>query len=110
MDAALTRRDRQLAAARAKAIARRQRRAWIRAACKDGRIDPIKLVAGKYEEHEDDLAGWKLEQLLRIVPGIGSATSAEIYEVGPFSPRQLVSSLSPQRRERLAELVEQGRR
>lgn len=109
-DAKLTRKHRQLAAAREKGVARRQRRSQLRKACKSGGVDAIKVVAGKHEEWEDDIAGWRVEQLLRIVPGIGSSTSQEIYEVGKFSPRQLVRSLNPGRREQLAELCRQGQR
>lgn len=106
----LNRRDRQLALARKKAIARRQRRAQLRAACKEKKIDAIALVRGDLEEWEDDIAGWRLEQLLRIIPGIGSATAQEIYEVGKFSPRHLVSALAPARRAELARLCHQGQR
>jgi hypothetical protein len=109
-DGALTRRKRQLALARQKSIARRQRRSKLRFACKSGEVDPIALLRGELEEWEDDIAGWRLEQLVMIVPGIGSATAQEVYEVGKFSPRQLVSSLSSARRAELARLCHQGQR
>lgn len=105
----LTRRNKQRSAALDKARAVRSEIARFRSAIRSGEIDGFKLVEGRLEEHEERIARWRLETLLKLIPGIGSSTAQEIYEVGPFSPTQLVGSLSPQRRARLAQLVYEGR-
>lgn len=92
-----------------KAIEVRQRRAELKRLVKDGEIDAITLIRGD-TEHEELIAGWRLEQLVPIVPGIGTVTANEIYAVGPFSPAQKVRSLNRSRRERLAQLCQEGMR
>lgn len=105
----LSRRKQQRSAALKKATEARREIARFRAAIRSGEIDSIDLIAGQLEDCEPRINRWRLETLLKIIPGIGSSTAQEIYEVGPFSPTQLVSSLSPERRARLAQLVIEGR-
>jgi hypothetical protein len=110
-DAQLSRRKDQLDYARDRSIAIRKRRAELKRLIKaDGPMDSIRLVAGGYPEWEEDIATWRLEQLLKSIPYIGDATRAEIYAVGKFSPRQTLQALSPTRRRELARLCEQGQR
>jgi len=109
-EAALSRRKRQLEDARNTGNKRRKRRKELRELCRQGKVDAIGVLAGDNEEWESDVRDWKIGQLLVTVPYIGPATTQEIYEVGPFSPRQLVSSLPPDRRARLAELAKEGQR
>lgn len=104
----LSRRDEQREWGLQKANAVRLRRKAIKEAIREGTMDPIRLVRGDYEEHEADIARWKIESLLAVVPGIGPATAQEIYEVGQFSPIQRVRTLSMERRDQLARLCAQG--
>jgi len=108
-DAQLRRRRDQLNYARGKSIAIRKRRSELKRLIKaDGPMDAIRLVAGGYPDWEEDIATWRLEQLLKAIPYIGDATRAEIYAVGKFSPRQQIAALSPTRRRELSRLCEQG--
>jgi len=110
-EAQLRQRQDQLTYARNRSIATRKRRAELKRLVKpDGPMDAIRLVGGQYPDWEEDIATWRLEQLLKAVPYIGDATRTEIYTVGKFSPRQQVSALSPTRRRELARLCEQGQR
>ena len=86
----------------------RKRRAELKEAMKRGEVDPVALVAGTLEEYEPDIARWRVEQLLRSLPGIGPATMQEILLVFRASPTQKVSAFSYERRQHLARLVAQA--
>lgn len=99
------RRARQRDAALKKAMASRLVRADLRAKCKSGEVDPLALVAGRLDEWEDQVTGWRLEQLLRMVPRLGPVASHEVIEAFVASPRMKVSALTFERREQLAQLI-----
>lgn len=99
------RRRRQREAALKVAMKRRERRAELRRKVKSGQVDALDLVAGRLDEWEDDVAGWRLDQLLRVVPGCGSVTTHEVIEAFVASPRMKVSGLTFERREQLASLL-----
>lgn len=99
------RRARQRDAALKKAMARRQARAKLREQCKSGEVRWYDLIAGRLDEWEDEVAGWRLEQLLRVIPGLGPVVSHEVIEAFVASPRMKVSALTFERREQLAKLV-----
>lgn len=83
----------------------RARRKELRLAVKAGDIDPLKLIAGELDEWEDDIAAWRVEQLLRIVPSVGSVTLQEILTAFQISPRAKVRAMTYKRRGDLAKLV-----
>lgn len=88
----------------------RARRKELKEKVRAGEVDAIALVAGRLELWEPVIEPWKIDMLLRMVPGIGPSTAQEIYEVGRFVPTLRVGALSPERRARLAELCAQGAR
>lgn len=102
------RKQAMLALGKANAVRARQKE--LRQLCKKGKIDAIQLVRGEYPKWEPMIGKWRLEMLLPLVPGLGTVTMQEVFEVGRFSPTQLVLSLSDSRRRELARLCEQGRR
>ena len=99
------RRERQRLAALEVSHARRARRKELRGKLRTGELDPLAMVAGRLDDYEDDIAGWRLEQLLKVIPGVGSVTLHEILEAFVASPRMKVRGLSYERREQLARLV-----
>lgn len=99
------RRQRQREAALAIGMKRRDRRAKLRAKCRSGEVDSLALVAGRLDEWEDDVAAWRIDQLLSMVPGCGAVTTHEVLEAFAASPRMKVSGLTFERREQLAQLL-----
>lgn len=99
------RKQRQREAALGVAMERRKRRAKLRAQLRSGEVDVMDLVAGRLDEWEDDIAGWRLDQLLDVVPGCGAVTAHEVIEAFVASPRMKVRALTYERREQLAGLL-----
>lgn len=97
-------------AALKKANAVRARKKELRERLKRGDLDPIKLLRGGYPKWESVIAEWRVEYLVKIIPGIGVVTAQEVYEVMRLSPSTRVQALIPERREQLAKLCDQGRR
>lgn len=94
----------------AKATRARKIRADLKAKLRDGEVDPIQLVRGNDVIWEPVIKSWRLEQLLPHIPGIGTPTVQEIYEVGRFTPNMRFEVLSDERRKELAKLCAQGQR
>lgn len=88
----------------------RSARAELKRLMREGELDPFGLIRGEYQEHEEVVLKWRIDQLLNAVPGIGPATAQEIFEMMPLSPTQRLHSLSNERRARLAELCQAGTR
>lgn len=105
MDRLDERKARQRTAALEASKRRRARRKELREQLRQGKLDPLAMVAGRLDAYEDDIAGWRLEQMLRVIPGVGSVTVHEIIEAFVASPRMKVRGLSYERREQLARLV-----
>jgi len=99
------RKQRQREAALEVSRERRARRKELRGKLRSGEADPLAMVAGRIDDYEDDIAGWRLEQMLRVIPGVGSVTMHEILEAFVASPRMKVRGLSYERREQLARIV-----
>lgn len=98
-------RRRQQLAALEKSKRVRARRKQVRALARSGQLDPIALIAGNLDEWEDDVAGWRIEQLLDVVPGVGAVTKQEVFYVFAVSPRTKVRALTYERRAKLAKLL-----
>ena len=73
---------------------------------RSGEVAPLALIAGRLDEWEADIAGWRLEQLLAVIPGcrLGDAARA-IGGVRGQPPDEGVRALTYERREQLARLV-----
>jgi hypothetical protein len=87
----------------------RQKRKQLKELVREGKLDPVKLIAGEYDKWEPVIQRWRISALVVIVPGVGPVTATEIYSVGQFSPSQRLSSLNERRRKDLARLCAQGR-
>jgi hypothetical protein len=86
----------------------RRVRAELREKLRTGEVEPITLMRGENTLWEPVINSWRLEQLVPYLPGIGSSTVQEIYEVGRFAPTMKFRALSPTRRQELAKLCAQG--
>lgn len=86
------------------------KRKELRLLVRDRKIDAVKLIGGEYEQWEPVIERWPLSALIRLVPGVGRVTEAEIYAVGKFSPNQRLLALNQSRRQELARLCAEGRR
>lgn len=104
------RREYQQNKALSRAAAARKARIALKAQMRRGEIDPFALLRGEYEEHEKGLRTWRLEDIVKAIPGIGPATAHEIFELMPASPAQRMHSLTMERRDRLARLCMVGAR
>lgn len=93
-----------------KAHRSRKIRADLKAKLRNGEVEPIQLVRGDDVVWEPVIKSWRLEQLIPHIPGIGSSTVQEIYEVGRFTPNVRFTVLSDERRKELAKLCAQGQR
>lgn len=85
----------------------------VRLMIKDELIDGYDLIASRLEmpdpkvaeQLETIVSRWRVDKLVRAVPGMGPSRTQEVLAIFAVSPRQRVGALSMERRLELSKLV-----
>jgi hypothetical protein len=98
------RRRQQVIEAGVKGRERKTQRAKLRKACRDGRVDALRVVSGDEPNLEELVADWHLLGLIRLVPGIGQVKAFDVLTAAKLSPRMKPRALTKAERGELATL------
>jgi hypothetical protein len=85
----------------------------VRLMLKNKQLDGYDLIAGRLDLPEPDVvkeleaivSRWRIDKVVRAVPGMGASRTQEVLSIFSASPRQRLGALSMERRLELSKLV-----